>query len=445
MTFKEAKDILKKEFAVIGLHKSTEPFEFDDSNWFGYEKPSVLEAFRVLSKEGYYVTISGHDYNMRENRLKKEYEENTKAPNPAKNRIKGNFPGNKSIEYCGDSMPGPGEEQPKEGNPALKEAASQFNDALLDELRKKIAAYKKLHFYDTKTLKRKDEIIEELRDKNAELLGMVERMKENVKDIDTNLNAANETNKCLNKKVVELSKIKGDLNSWISGLYFCIHHNNDNYKYKLKRLGKEISKLNSIIHDKNAVLSDVAEELRLSKIREKNLVELGLKYVGENEELKKELANKVVDKIDAQALKSAESALAYKDKVIADLTKKLNVKHKKYVYYNGTIVAVQRLVNTLAGYAAKRYYKELCDQMVDIAEEGGDQSASIVVQCDNGITLSKEEAEIIERCTKNGTELHYSEKDGFTYTNVFDEEMPIRCLRGMFHVFTDEEIENMKK
>ena len=80
----------------------------------------------------------------------------------------------------------------------------------------------------------------------------------------------------------------------------------------------------------------------------------------------------------------------------------------------------------------------------DKADEGGDQSATIV-QCDNGIILSKEEAEIIERCTKNGTELHYSEKDGFTYTNVFGEEMPISCLRGMFHVFADEEIRNLKK
>lgn len=257
MTFEEAKKILEKEFAVINLHKSTEPFEFDDSNWFGYEKPSVLEAFRVLSKEGYYITISGHDYNMRENRLKEENEENTTSPNPTKNLIKGNFPGNKSIEYCGDSMPDSGEEQPeekkgiiypttspkadfyykhvlKEGNPALKEAASQFNDALLDEQGKKI-----------------------------------------------------------------------------------------------KRLGKEISKLNSIIHDKNAVLSDVAEKLRLTKIREKNLAELGLKYVGENEKLKKDLADKVVDKIDAQALKSAESALAYKEKVIADLGEELAATKKE--------------------------------------------------------------------------------------------------------------------
>ena len=33
ITLKEAKDILKKEFEVIGIHKSTEPFEFDESRW----------------------------------------------------------------------------------------------------------------------------------------------------------------------------------------------------------------------------------------------------------------------------------------------------------------------------------------------------------------------------------------------------------------------------
>lgn len=233
MTIKEAKDLLKKEFAVIGLHKSTEPFEFDESRWIEHEKPSVLEAFRVLSKEGYYVTISGHDYTMREKRLQKEYEENTKAP-------------------C------PGEEQPKEGNPALTESASQFNDALLDEQAKKI---------------------EELT-KDKELI-----------------------------KKASLSQLDD---------FIEIYNLLTKESQKTKRLGKEIAKLNSIIHDKNAILSDVAEELRLTKIREKNLAELGLKYVGENEKLKNELADKVVDKIDAQALKSAESALAYKEKVIAE-------------------------------------------------------------------------------------------------------------------------------
>ena len=56
----------------------------------------------------------------------------------------------------------------------------------------------------------------------------------------------------------------------------------------------------------------------------------------ENEELKKNLADKIVVKIDAQALKSAESALAYKEKVIAekneviaDLTHELKAMKKK--------------------------------------------------------------------------------------------------------------------
>lgn len=438
MTLEEAKDILKKEFAVINLHKSTEPFEFDDSNWFGYEKPSVLEAFRVLSKEGYYITISGHDYDMRKKRLEKEYEKNTKASGSAENLIK---------EDSGV-------------NPALAESASQFNDALLDEQAKKI---------------------EKLAYEN-------ERLKDQIVVLDA-----------------------------------CKKHNDKIDRLQIKRLGKEIAKLNGIIHDKNAILADVAEELRLSKIREKNLTELCQKYIKANEKLKKELADKVVDKIDAQALKSAESALAWKENVIAEkdevidnlrnelkaqkglvnhISKKydgakinLNLRMKECekleealdeAKKQNTAVMVDMTAKCLRAaresindvfesYAAK-YAKSslddlkekayelfnakahnlglvgnkdgngIIDQMVgaDIAEEGGDQSATIV-QCDNGITLSKEEAEIIERCTKNGTELHYSEKDGLTYTNMYGEEMPIRYLRGMFHVFTDEEIKNMKK
>lgn len=173
MTLKEAKDILKKEFAVIGLHKSTEPFEFDDSHWFGYEKPSVLEAFRVLAKEGYYVTISVHDYDMRKKRLQKEYEQNTKAP-------------------------GSGEEQPNESNPALKESASQFNDALLDEQAKKI---------------------EELTEDN-------ERQKDQV------------------------------------AVIYAYKENNEKCNLKqIKRLGKEISRLNKVIHKKNMKIEELKNEL----------------------------------------------------------------------------------------------------------------------------------------------------------------------------------------
>ena len=398
MTLKEAKDLLKKEFEVIGIHKSTEPFEFDESRWIEHEKPSVLEAFRVLSKEGYYVTISGHDYDMRKKRLQKEYEENAKAS-------------------------GSDGDQPKECNHALKESASQFNDALLDEQAKKI---------------------EELT-KDKELI-----------------------------KKASLSQLDD---------FIEIYNLLTKESQKTKRLGKEIAKLNSIIHDKNAVLTDVSEELRLTKIREKNLAELGLKYVGENEKLKKKLANMVVDKIDARALKSAESALAYKEKVIAEKddviadlgkelaatkkeldekTKLVGMVRKRSNEYREYGIAALNMIRKMAkvivngGPVSSKDFKEyrrlangysFNPQLPDFSKEEEKKLSSSRDnhQCGNGITLSKEEAKIIERCTKNGTELHYSKKYGLTYTNVFGEELPVICLRGMFYMYTDEEIKNMKK
>jgi hypothetical protein len=466
MTLKEAKKILKKEM-VISFH-STKPFVFNESCWIEHEKPSVLEAFRVLAKGGYYISISGHDYNMREKCLKKEYEKNTKAPGSAENRIK---------EDSGV-------------NHALKEAASQFNDALLDEQGKKI-----------KHLTKKIALL----------------------------------NKIIHKKNLKIEEFRKECSRHLRG--------------KIKMFGENL--------DLSQELCDKNEELRLTKIREKNLAELGLKYVGENEKLKKKLADKIVDEIDARALKSAESALTYKEKVIAekdeviaDLGNELAATKKELEEKTKLVDIIRNASKEYCDYgvAANEFIKELAslyvlvnnngpinDEMLercknyqtygfpancnretkkeindiargnenkklslfrddsvgavtnqkdcssaknthptedkpeevelgeilecvrkalekghtvsinyDKAEEGGDQSATIV-QCDNGIILSKEEAEIIERCTKNGTELHYSEKDGFTYTNVFGDEIPIICLRGMFHVFTDEEIENMKK
>lgn len=298
---------------MINLHKSTEPFEFDDSNWFGYEKPSVLEAFRVLSKEGYYITISGHDYDMRKKRLEKEYEKNTKAPGPGEEQSKeGNLKAatkmfgaqargimrlkaeNAELRETIDKM--------KEGNPALEESASKFNDALLDEQAKKIA-----------------ELTKE---------------KENLEDQITVLNACKKHNdkidrkqiKCLGKEIARLNKIIHKKNLKIEELR---KESSRHLREKMKMFGENFD-LEQELKDKNAVLSDVAEELRLSKIREKNLTEVCQKYVKEVEDLREKLANKVVDKIDAQALKSAESALAwkekliyYKDMAIADLRKEL--------------------------------------------------------------------------------------------------------------------------
>lgn len=287
---------------VIGIHKTTEPFVFDESGWIEHEKPSVLEAFRVLAKEGYYISISGHDYNMREKRLKKEYEENTKAPGSGEEQSKekkgiiypSTFP--KADFYYKHVL--------NEGNPALKESATQFNDALLDEQAKKI--------------KRLGKEIARL-------------------------------NKIIRKKNLKIEELRKESSRHLRG--------------EVKFFGETVD-LSQEICDKN-------EELRLSKIREKNLTEVGQKYMKENEELKKNLADKVVVKIDAQALKSAESALAYKEKVIAekdeviaDLGKELKAKHKKYVWYKGAYEAAQQILNTIADYAAKHPDKKFSDQMV---------------------------------------------------------------------------------
>lgn len=238
----------------------------------------------------------------------------------------------------------------KEENPALKEAASQFNDALLDEQAKKI---------------------KKLEHEKLDILEIASSSKQTIAE-------------------------QAD---------------------KIKRLGKEISRLNKIIHKKN-------EELRLTKIRDKNLAELGLKYVGENEKLKKKLADKIVDEIDARALKSAESALAYKEKVIAEKdeviadlgnelaeAKKLNTAKILDINAKCMRAARESINDVFESYAAK-YAKSTLDELkdkayesfnakahklglvgskdgkgipdqmirVDIAEEGGDYS-SVIVLC----------------------------------------------------------------
>lgn len=281
MTLEEAKKILESEgFKLGGPGK---PGVVSEA-FAGYEAPEICEAMQIVFSAGFQLAMLAGVFDERKERLKKEYEKNTKAP-------------------------GSGEEQPKEGNPALNESASQFNDALLDEQAKKIAGLSKEN----------------------------ERLKDQVAVLDA-----------------------------------CKEYNDNFGRKQIKRLGKEISKLNSIIHDKNAILSDVAEELRLTKIREKNLTEVGKKYMKENEELKNNLADKIVVKIDAQALKSAESALAYKEKVIAekneviaDLTHELKAKHKKYVWYKGAYDAAQQILNTIADYAAKHPDKKISDPMVE--------------------------------------------------------------------------------
>ena len=272
-----------------------------------FEKQEVCEAIKVANENRLTVGLTPTEWNEREARLKKEYEENTKDPDSAENHIKE------------DSVV----------NPALSESASQFNDALLDEQGKKIK-------HLTKKITR--------------------------------------LNKAIHKKNMKIEELRKESSRHLRGKIKMFFENED---------------LEQMLKDKNAVLSDVAEELRLSKIREKNLTEVCQKYVKENEKLKEKLDKKIVDKIDAQALKSAESALAHKEKVIAekdeviaDLGKELKEKHKKYVWYKGAYEAAQQILNTIADYAAKHPDKKFSDKMVgvDIAEEGADLTGVIIIK-----------------------------------------------------------------
>ena len=407
MTLKEAKEILKKEgFSVEGPGKPGVVSECFKE----YESPEVCEAMQVVCSAGYMIMMFGNVFEARKDRLRKEYEKNTKAHGSAENSIKGDLSGNKSIEHCCELIPDPifisaegikfnrKYNQNTIENPALSESASQFNDALLDEQAKEIESLRD-------KCKKYADILDSVGDKLRELKAENRR----IKDSDLNLEGLTYATRELkekNKEIAQLTKENEDLKSWrenqnneITRLNKAIHKKN----MKIEELRKESSRhlrgkikvfyenvdLEKMLKDKDAVLSDVAEELRLSKIREKNLTEVSQKYMNENEELKKKLTNKIVDKINAQALKSSESALAYKEKVIAekdeviaDLGKELKEKHKKYVWYKGAYESAQQILNTIADYASKHPDKKFSDQMVgvDIAEEGADLTGVIIIK-----------------------------------------------------------------
>ena len=292
-----------------------------------FEKPEVCEAIKVANENRLTIYLTPTEWDERKARLKKEHEENTKASGSDEEQ-----PKEKVRIICCSASPKADfyyKHVLDEGNPALEESASKFNDALLDEQADKI--------------KRLGKEITRL-------------------------------NKAIHKKNMKIEELRKESSRHLRGKIKVFYENVD---------------LEKMLKDKDAVLSDVAEELRLSKIREKNLTEVSQKYMNENEELKKKLTNKIVDKINAQALKSSESAIAYKEKVIAekdeviaDLGKELKEKHKKYVWYKGAYESAQQILNTIADYAAKHPDKKFSDQMVgvDIAEEGADLTGVIIIK-----------------------------------------------------------------
>lgn len=396
MTLKEAKKILNKE----GFHMAlANKVIYQAGAKREFEKPEVCEAIKVANANRWTVALSPTEWDEREARLKKEYEKNTKSPGSG-----GEQPEEKIRIICCSASPKADfyyKHVLNEGNPALEESASLFNDALLDEQAKKIKCIK---------------------EKNLRLGREIARL-----------------NKNIYKKNMKIEELRKESSRHLRG--------------KIKMFGENVD-LEQMLKDKDAVLSDVAEELRLSKIREKNLTEVSQKYMKENEELKKKLAGeaKRVEMIRNASKEYCDYGVAANEfiKELASL----------YVLANNKGIINDEMLERCKNYQTygfpancnRETKKEINDIArgktkvvgVDIAEEGGDHSA-IIAQCCKNIAISKDEAEIIERCTKNGTELHYSEKDGFTYTNMFGDEMPIICIRGIFHVFTEEELKNMKK
>nr|WP_303117683.1 hypothetical protein [uncultured Prevotella sp.] len=137
MTLKEAIKILKKE----GFHVRLAPMVINQTGAIReFEKPEVCQAIKVANSNKWTIGLSPVEWDEREARLKKEY---------GKNHIK-----------RGDPIP---------CSPALKEAASQFNDALLDEQGKKIKRFGKeiarlnkiIHKKNLK-IAEKDEVITDL-------------------------------------------------------------------------------------------------------------------------------------------------------------------------------------------------------------------------------------------------------------------------------------------
>ena len=159
MTFEEAIKILKKEFLGIEFKKFDKPLKFEEKLWIRNEKPEILEALHIVAKNGISVSVPETALRIRSIITKKMRagegapDSVSDTPLSAAEGIKLQWKDNKNTDK----------------NPALKEAASQFNDALLDEqtkeikrLGKEIARLNKIIHKKNLKIAEKDEVITDL-------------------------------------------------------------------------------------------------------------------------------------------------------------------------------------------------------------------------------------------------------------------------------------------
>lgn len=160
MTFEEAKKILKKEFLEIGFKKYDKPLKFEEKLWIRNEKPEVLEALHIMAKNGIGVFVPETALRIRSIIIKK-MRAGEGAPAPVSDTPLSAAEGIK-LQWKDDN-------KNTDKNPALAEAASQFNDALLDEqgkkikrLGKEIARLNKVIHKKNLKIAEKDEVIGDL-------------------------------------------------------------------------------------------------------------------------------------------------------------------------------------------------------------------------------------------------------------------------------------------
>lgn len=195
-----------------------------------FEKPEVCEAIKVANANKWTIGLSLVEWDEREARLKKEY-------------------GKNHIKRC-DPIP---------CSPALKEAASQFNDALLDEQGKKIKRFGKeiarlnkiIHKKNLK-IAEKDEVIVDLGKELKAQKGLVDHISKIRDSAKINLNLREKECEKLKEKLEEANNLVKEVRK--GSKEYC--------EYGIAA-EKMIQKLAKIIVSKGLVPSDVFEKCRL--------------------------------------------------------------------------------------------------------------------------------------------------------------------------------------
>lgn len=242
MTFKEAIKILKKEFFGIEFKKFDKPLKFEEKLWIRNEKPEILEALHIVAKNGISVSVPEAALRIRSIITKKMRagegvpDSVSDTPLSAAEGMKLQWKDNKNTDK----------------NPALKEAASQFNDALLDEQTKKIKRFGKEIARLNKIIHKKNEVIGDL---GKELKAQ--------KDLVDHISKLRDSAKInLNLRMKECEKLKERLEE-ANNLVKEVRKGSKEYCEYGIAAEKMIQKLAKIIVSKGLAPSDVFEKCRL--------------------------------------------------------------------------------------------------------------------------------------------------------------------------------------